>query len=92
MSSPGLQPFEQDAWARAYNGVEYTTEAARSTWIPLRRWNLALIDGLSEADKHRPATHPELGAITLWTVVEIAAGHDLHHLNSLEKLITAPAG
>ena len=87
--NPTLQAFEQDAWARAYDGVEYTTEAARSTWVPLRRWNVALIDGLSEADKRRPATHPELGNITLWNIVEIAAGHDLHHLGALEKL--APA-
>ncbi len=85
--NPALQPFEQDAWARAYDGVEYTTEAARSTWIPLRRWNVALIDGLTEADKQRPAAHPELGNVTLWNIVEIAAGHDLHHLNALEKLV-----
>ena len=85
--NPTLQPFEQDAWARAYDGVEYTTEAARSTWVPLRRWNVALIDGLSEADKLRPATHPELGPVTLWNIVEIAAGHDLHHLAALDKII-----
>ena len=86
---PTLQPFEQDAWAKAYDGVEYTTEAARSVWIPLRRWNLALIGALSEADKRRPAHHPELGNITLWDIVEIAAGHDLHHVTQLEKVVAA---
>jgi uncharacterized damage-inducible protein DinB len=87
--NPDLQPFEQDAWARAYGDAAYTTEAARAVWQPLRRWNLALIEGLSETDKQRPATHPELGNITLWNIVEIAAGHDLHHLNSLEKIAAA---
>ena len=84
--NPPLQPFNQDIWARAYDGNGYTTSTARATWASTRQWNLALIEGLSESDKHRPATHPELGLITLWSIVEIAAGHDIHHLNSLEHL------
>ena len=83
---PAVQPFDQDPWARAYDGVGYTTAAARASWSALRSWNLALLEGLSEDDKERPATHPELGEISLWTVVQIAAGHDLHHLAALEKL------
>lgn len=85
-NDPTLQPFDQDPWARAYDGVGYTTSAARATWVAVRQWNLDLIEGLSQEDRCRPATHPELGPITLWTVVEIAAGHDLHHLTALEKL------
>ena len=88
--NPTLQPFDQDPWARAYDGVGYTTSAARATWTALRAWNLALIEGLSDDDKRRPATHPELGPVMLWTIVEIAAGHDLHHLASLEKLAPKP--
>ncbi len=88
--NPTLQPFEQDPWARAYDGVGYTTTAARATWTAIRAWNLALIEGLSEDEKRRPATHPELGPVTLWNIVEIVAGHDLHHLNSLEKVVTRP--
>ena len=52
----------------------------------MRAWNLALIETLSPEDKARPAVHPSAGPITLWTLVEIAAGHDLHHLALLEKL------
>ena len=85
-AGPGLQAFDQDAWSRAYEGSCYTTATARSTWSALRQWNLALIEGLSEADKAKPATHPELGPMSLWHIVEIAAGHDLHHLAGLEKL------
>ena len=44
--NPVLQPFEQDPWARAYDGVGYTTAAARSTWTALRQWNLDLSEGL----------------------------------------------
>lgn len=85
--NPALQTFEQDDWGRAYDGVGYTTSTARATWTAIRQWNLALLDSLSEADRQRPAHHPELGDISLWTIAEIAAGHDLHHVNSLEKVV-----
>lgn len=79
-----IQPFEQDAWARSY--AAYTFAEARTTFNALRAWNLAFLSGLSDADRHRPVTHPERGEETLWTIVEIMAGHDLHHLQGLEAL------
>lgn len=82
-----LQPFDQDRWAKAYQGAGYATATARAAWIALRQWNLALIDSLSEHEKQRAATHPELGPVTLWNIVQIAAGHDLHHLYALEKMV-----
>jgi uncharacterized damage-inducible protein DinB len=78
-----LQPFDQDAWARAYGA--YTAEAALATFAALRAWNVAFVGGLSEADKHLPTVHPERGAMVLWTIVETMAGHDLHHLAKLKQ-------
>ena len=84
-----MQPFDQDRWARVYG--QYTLAEARATFAALRAWNVALVGGLSEADRRKPTTHPERGAETLWTLVEIMAGHDLHHLRTLESLVVAPA-
>ncbi len=78
-----LQPFDQDAWSRAY-GV-YTAEQAMATFAALRAWNVAFVSGLTEADKKMPAVHPERGEMTLWTIVETMAGHDLHHLAGLKR-------
>ncbi|MBE7182710.1 MAG: DinB family protein [Terriglobus roseus] len=83
--NPVLQSFEQDPWARAYAGKLFTFAAAFQTWQSLRAWNLAFLDALTPEDRQRPAVHPSAGSITLWTLVEIAAGHDLHHLAQLEK-------
>ena len=91
LEHPTLQPFEQDAWAKAYDGPGYTADTARATWAAARRWNLALLESLTEDQKQRPATHPELGEITLWTIVEIAAGHDMHHLTQFDKVAAAQA-
>ena len=78
-----IQPFDQDAWSRIY--AVYSLAQARACFEALRAWNVAFVGGLSEADKQRPVTHPERGEETLWTIVQIMAGHDLHHLASLEK-------
>ncbi len=82
-----LQPFDQDAWGRAY--ASYTFAAARETHRALRAWNVALLSRSRPEDWQRMAIHPELGGVTLRTVVEIAAGHDLHHLDSLTRVVHA---
>jgi uncharacterized damage-inducible protein DinB len=78
-----VQPFDQDAWARAY--AVYTAEQALATFVALRGWNVAFVGGLTEADKKLPAVHPERGEMVLWTIVETMAGHDLHHLAGLKR-------
>jgi len=78
-----MQPFDQDPWAKMYG--QYTMEMAKATFYALRAWNVAFVAGLSEADKRKAIFHPERGEETLWTLVEIMAGHDLHHLKTLEK-------
>ena len=81
-----IQPFDQDEWARAYGS--YSAGLALATFAALRDWNLAFVGGLIETDKQLEAFHPERGEMVLWTVVETIAGHDLHHLAGLEKLIS----
>jgi uncharacterized damage-inducible protein DinB len=78
-----MQPFDQDPWAKMY-GV-YSLEMAKATFYALRAWNVAFVGGLNEAERRKVIFHPERGEETLWTLVEIMAGHDLHHLKTLEK-------
>jgi uncharacterized damage-inducible protein DinB len=79
-----MQPFDQDAWAKVYDA--YSFEMAWATFRALRAWNVAFVGALAEEDKQKGYTHPERGEEeTLWTLVEIMAGHDLHHLAGLRK-------
>jgi hypothetical protein len=80
---PILQPFDQDRWAARYAG--YDMQSALSLFSSARAWNLLLLSGVNEADRSHPATHPERGNMTLWTIVETMAGHDLNHLQQLER-------
>jgi uncharacterized damage-inducible protein DinB len=81
---PVLQPFDQDKWAESYG--RYSLAGALETFRALRAWNVALVAGLSEADKALKVTHPERGEMTLWTIVETMAGHDLNHLAQVERV------
>ena len=79
-----IQPFDQAAWSRVY--AAYSLMEAKALFFAARAWNVAFVGALDEADKCKPVTHPERGEETLWTIVEIMAGHDLHHLTKLEKI------
>lgn len=81
-----VQPFDQDAWmARepAVGGRE-----AFEIYAAIRRLNLPLFKSLSSQDRAREFTHPEYGVITVWWVVQVLAGHELHHLSQIRALVT----
>ena len=80
---PVMQPFDQDSWAKVYDA--YSLAEAWGCFKALRAWNVAMVGALTEEDKRKVITHPERGKETVWTLVEIMAGHDLHHLKTLEK-------
>ena len=81
---PTLQPFDQDRWAARYANCDIAS--ALGLFGAARDWNLLLLAGVSEAERTRPVTHPERGTMTLWTIVETMAGHDLNHLQQIERL------
>ena len=82
-----IQPFEQDDWARNYGAYDFA--GAMETYRALRTWNLAFIRSLTEEQRTQVVTHPERGTMTVWTIVETMAGHDLHHLSALEKKLAS---
>ncbi|WP_158793058.1 DinB family protein [Granulicella sp. L60] len=79
-----IQPFDQEAWARRYSA--YQLEPGLALFQAARNWNLLFLTTVSQDDRHRPTTHPERGTMTLWTIVETMAGHDINHLQQLEKI------
>src|SRR5690349_14512192 len=73
-----VQPFDQDIWAKTYQA--YTSQAALATFSAVRAWNTALAASLPPDAFKRPLTHPERGTMTLQTVLETMAGHDINHV------------
>jgi len=83
---PMIQPFDQAVWGERYSA--YDLISALAVFSDLRNWNMHLIGATTEADRRRPTTHPERGTMTFWTIVQTMAGHDIHHLQQLERLTT----
>src|SRR6185312_11790699 len=84
---PTLQPFDQDRWAERYASFDFNS--ALALFLAVRHANILLIESTSPEDRKRHATHPERGTMIFWTVVETMAGHDLNHLQHLERLATS---
>jgi hypothetical protein len=79
-----IQPFDQEKWARGYEAQQ--PDAALATFEAIRNWNLAFVQTLTQAQLAKPVTHPERGDMTVETIVETMAGHDLNHLKQLEAI------
>jgi hypothetical protein len=82
--SPIIQPFDQDQWAAICPGIP--AGEALAVFTALRSWNLRLISAALPTAAGRPVTHPERGTMTFLTLVETMAGHDLNHLEQLQRL------
>jgi hypothetical protein len=78
-----IQPFDQAKWAAPYPGID--ANEALTTFSLLRRWNLLLIESALPGQAKKTVTHPERGPMTFSTIVETMAGHDLNHLEQLER-------
>ena len=78
-----IQPFDQDHWARPY--PSFTADQALAVFTAVRQWNLILIQNASPELLAKSVTHPERGPMTFQTIVETMAGHDINHLQQLEK-------
>jgi hypothetical protein len=85
-----IQPFDQDLWAAQYEARD--PDAALAVFSATRQWNIALIASMSDADLAKKLTHPERGEMTIQTVVETMAGHDLNHLAQLDRIASQAAG
>lgn len=82
--APTIQPFDQEKWAATYAGVP--ANQALGVFLVLRGWNLRLIGEALPSKAGRTVTHPERGTMTFLTIVETMAGHDINHLEQLERL------
>ena len=79
-----LQPFDQEKWAAPYKGI--AAKDAFAAFTAIRNWNLLLIGKTLATSATRPVTHPERGTMTFQTIVETMAGHDINHLQQIERL------
>lgn len=81
-----VQPFDQEAWAQPYGKPSFHAQTALQVFCDLRGWDVVLVDSLAPEVFGRRVNHPERGEMTLQTLLETMAGHDLNHLRQLETI------
>jgi hypothetical protein len=78
------QNFDQDTWIGRDSRL--SGPEAVDAFVALARMNGLLFEGLSPADRATPLTHPEYGAMTVDWIIHQMAGHQIHHLEQLERI------
>jgi hypothetical protein len=89
MAAPevAMQPWDQEVWAERY--AVYDAAAALSTFITLRNWNMLFLKTIEPGEWAVTVSHPERGAGVFRVLVETMAGHDVNHLEQIERLMPA---
>jgi hypothetical protein len=89
LGAPGtpIQAYDQDSWAAAGHYENRDPHKSLQLIRTLREANLALLESLTPQQWKQYGLHAERGEESIERVVRMLAGHDLNHLQQLEKIV-----
>ena len=82
-----VQAYDQDVWAQTFQYSRRDHKASLETFRVLRESNLALLKTVPKSLWENYGMHQERGKETVAHIVNMVAGHDLNHLQQLEKIV-----
>jgi hypothetical protein len=85
---PTLVPFDQEKWSSAWQREKESVEEIMERFRLLRKSQMRLFRSVSDEEWNRTGFHPERGVISLKMQLETLAGHDLNHLEQIQRLTT----
>jgi hypothetical protein len=90
LGAPGtpVQAYDQDAWAEAGHYAKRNPRESVALIRAVRAANLALYKSLSPEQWKHYGLHAERGLETVEQIVRMVAGHDLNHLQQIERIVT----
>lgn len=83
---PQLTGYDQDLWASRLGYREAEPRDSVALFSVLRKTNLRLIERATPEDLQRVGVHVERGEESLAHQLRLYAGHDILHLNQLERI------
>lgn len=81
-----IQPFDQDAWASAFDYQEREARHSLEVFRILRENNLVMLKEISPATWENYGMHLERGKESIAHLTRMFAGHDINHLLQVERL------
>jgi uncharacterized damage-inducible protein DinB len=81
-----IQGFDQDVWAKTFRYENQNPKHALKVFRVLRENNLTLLKSVPRKLWENHGMHSERGQETIAHIVRMFAGHDLNHLQQMEKI------
>lgn len=90
LAGPGtpIQAYDQDALAAARNYAKHDPKKSLEHFRVVRDANLALYKSLSPEQWKHHGMHAERGEETLERIALMMAGHDINHLQQIERILS----
>ena len=82
-----MQASDQDVWSQTLDYAGQDPNVSLETFRLLRENNLRMLEALPESLWENYGMHSERGKETLTQIVRMYAGHDLNHLQQIEKIL-----
>jgi DinB superfamily len=89
LGAPGtpIQAFDQDAWVKTGHYENRDPRKSIEQFRVVREANLALLKSLSSDQWKHHGMHAERGQETVEHIVRLIAGHDINHLQQIERIV-----
>lgn len=90
LENPGcmLAGFDQEKWAVYGRYQEWSSREALDLFRRLRDANLRMLRALKSEEWERHGEHSERGRMTVRSLAQHMAGHDLNHLEQIRSLVS----
>jgi hypothetical protein len=90
LGAPGtpIAAFDQDSWVTSGHYAKRDPRKSVEQFRVVREANLALLKSLTPDQWKHYGMHAERGQETIERIVRIFAGHDINHLQQIEKILT----
>jgi hypothetical protein len=86
---PAITGFDQDSWVEKLGYRRVDLETTLELHRIVRQANVDLLRSLSPEQLQRVGMHAERGPESVELMMKLAAGHDLIHLNQIERIRAA---
>jgi hypothetical protein len=89
LGAPGtpIAAFDQDSWVTSGHYEKRDPRKSVEQFSVVREANLALLKSLTPEQWKQYGVHSERGQETIEHIVRMTAGHDMNHLQQLERIL-----